>query len=114
MKLVKLFALALIVAITFSSCTVTASAQAPRARVVAVKLHNPKVVVFKKTTYYHENGKWYKKRNGKYVFVKPPVGITIRTLPKGYKVVTVGKKRYYTCHGVYYVKHGSHFKVVKI
>ncbi len=114
MRLIKVICLAFVISLVFGSCTVQTAYVSPRPKVVAVKTSYPKAVVYKNVTYYHSKGVWYKKNRNKYVVVRPPIGIRITTLPKGYKVVKIGKKSYYKYHGVYYQKRGVHYTVVRV
>ncbi len=95
-----------------SSSTFAINAQTVAA-VKVTKLHNPKVVVHKKVRYYRSNGVWYVKKKRRYVKVTAPAGISIATLPKGYRAVKVRGVQYYKFGGIYYKKSGRRFVVVR-
>lgn len=72
-----------------------------------------KTVVFKGRTYHFRNGKWYITRGRRLVVVRPPVGLSLRTLPRGNKVVVVKGRKYYKFNGVHYQKRGGAYVVVR-
>ena len=69
-------------------------------------------ITYKKVAYRFHNGVFYKPVRGQFVEVTPPKGIRISTLPRGYKVVTIGRRTYFRYQGVYYVRSGRGYKVV--
>ncbi|NER12015.1 hypothetical protein GWK08_01050 [Leptobacterium flavescens] len=115
MKLLKNLGLVMLVSFALSSCSAKATVRvAPAQGVVITKLHKPRVVVHKRVTYYCSKGVWYKKKANRYVVVRPPAGIKVTVLPRGYKVVSIRKKRYYTYNGIYYQKRGRSYVVVHV
>ncbi|MFP2996490.1 DUF6515 family protein [Spongiivirga sp. MCCC 1A20706] len=86
----------------------------PKQGVVVKKVNNPKVIIHKGINYTIANGVWYKTRGSKFVVVRPPVGIRVKTLPIGYKIVKVRGKRYFTYKGIYYKKRGRKYTVVTV
>lgn len=86
----------------------------PKRGTVVTTIKKPRVVVHKKTNYYIADGVWYKARGRKYVVVNAPVGIKIRTLPRGNKVVVVNGRKLYKYKGVWYKKSGRNFIVVHV
>ena len=69
-------------------------------------------ITYRKVAYRFHNGIFYKPVNGQFVVVNPPIGLRISTLPRGYRVVTIGRRTYYRFQGVYYVRAGRGYKVV--
>ncbi|TAI49185.1 DUF6515 family protein [Flagellimonas allohymeniacidonis] len=116
MKTVKNILLTLILLGSMASC----SSQTRVVRVypahgtVVTTIHNPKVVVHKKTNFYFANGVWYKARGRKYVVSAAPVGVRLRTLPRGYRIVRVNGRKLYKYKGVWYKKSGRNFVVVTV
>ncbi len=105
MRLIKTIIPVLLVVIFTASCVSTTRTRVrPRKHIVITKLNNPYTVKHNNVTYYHSNGRWYKKRNRSYTITTPPNGLIIKKLPNGYKTVTIRKQRYYTHNGVYYKK----------
>ncbi|SHI97669.1 DUF6515 family protein [Pseudozobellia thermophila] len=73
-----------------------------------------KTVVFKGRTYHFRNGKWYITRGRRLVVVRPPVGLAVRSLPRGNKVVVVKGRKFYKFNGVHYQKRGGTYVVVRL
>ncbi len=82
--------------------------------VIVVKSHTSKVFVHKGKKYHFRNGNWYFKRGRKYIAVRPPVGIKVRHLPRGNKVVHVNGRKLYKYQGIWYKKKGRGFVVMNI
>ena len=86
----------------------------PRIGVVVTTVHKPNIIVHKGVNFYYAKGVWYKPHGRKYIVCKAPIGIRVRTLPRGYKKVRIHGKKYYTFNGVWYAKKGRTYTVVKI
>ena len=86
----------------------------PKHGTVVTTIHQPRVVVHKKTKFYFADGVWYKTRGRKYVVCAAPVGIKLRTLPRGHKVVVVKGRKLYKYKGIWYKKSGRNFIVVNV
>ncbi|WP_273567276.1 DUF6515 family protein [Maribacter halichondriae] len=82
--------------------------------VMVVKSHPSKVFIHKGKKYHFRNGNWYIKRGRKYIAVRPPVGIKVRHLPRGNKVVYINGRKLYKYKGIWYKKNGRGFVVVNI
>ncbi|NAS29976.1 hypothetical protein GTQ40_03235 [Flavobacteriaceae bacterium R38] len=113
MKLSKIIMTVFTIGMMLSSC-VTSTRITPRKNVTVTRVQNPQIIVYKNVNYYHSSGIWYRKRGNRFVVVSPPNGLTIRRLPKNYKVVTIRKNKYYTYNGVYYKKSNRGYIVVKV
>ena len=115
MKNLKVLLTILAVAFTFniSSAQVTLKIY-PKRGAVVTKINKPRVVVHKKVNYYHADGVWYNRVRGKYVVVGAPVGVTVKRLPRGYKVVKIRGRKYYKYRGVVYKKHRRNYVVVTV
>lgn len=86
----------------------------PKQGTVVTTIKKPKVFVHKRTNFYFADGVWYKARGRKYVVVGAPVGIKVRTLPRGNKVVVVNGRKLYKYKGVWYKKRGRSYVVVTV
>lgn len=86
----------------------------PKHGTVVTTINRPKVFVHKRTNFYFANGVWYKARGRKYVVVGAPVGIKVRQLPRGNKVVVVNGRKLYKYKGVWYKKSGRNYVVVNV
>ena len=82
--------------------------------VVVTTVHNPKVYVHKGVRFHYSNGIWYRTSGRRYVVTAAPVGVVVRTLPRGRKVVRVNGRKYYRFNGVYYQKRKGGFIVVRL
>nr|WP_299341341.1 DUF6515 family protein [Allomuricauda sp.] len=116
MKSLKNILIAVLLFGTMASC----SSQSRVVRVypahgtVVTTIHNPRVVVHKRTNFYFADGVWYRARGRNYVVCAAPVGIRLRTLPRGYRVVNVNGRKLYKYKGVWYRKSGRNFVVVTV
>ncbi|MEM1257897.1 MAG: DUF6515 family protein [Bacteroidota bacterium] len=86
----------------------------PKHGTVVTTINRPKVFVHKRTNFYFADGVWYKARGRKYVVVGAPVGIKIRTLPRGNRVVVLNGRKLYKYKGVWYRKSGRNYVVVTV
>ncbi|MDH7447844.1 DUF6515 family protein [Aquimarina sp. 2201CG14-23] len=111
--LLKTLLLGLVLSTFMTSCATTVRVR-PANRVVVTKVHNPIVVVHNNVKYYRSEGVWYLKKNRKYVTTSAPVGVRVRVLPRGYKVVRVRGIKYYRYKGVYYKKTGRNYIIVNV
>jgi len=115
MKNLKFLLLVLVAVFTFnlSSAQVTLKIY-PKRGAVVTKIHKPKVIIHKKVNYYHSDGVWYHRTRGKYVVVNAPIGVKVKRLPRGYKVVKIRGRKYYKYRGVVYKKHRRNYVVVTV
>ena len=65
---------------------------------------NALLIVNKGTKYHYHSGFFYKHIGSKYKIVKAPIGIRVRTLPKGRIHFVHGTRKYFYYYGTYYVK----------
>jgi len=86
----------------------------PKHGTVVTSISKPRVVIHKKSNFYFSNGVWYKARGRKYVVCAAPVGIKVRNLPRGNKIVHVNGRKLYKYKGVWYKKSGRHYVVVNV
>ncbi len=86
----------------------------PKHGTVVTTISKPRVVVHKNSNFYFANGVWYKARGRNYVVCAAPVGIRVRTLPRGNKVVFVNGRKLYKYNGVWYKKSKRHYVVVNV
>jgi hypothetical protein len=86
----------------------------PKQGTIVKTIQNPRVVVHKKTNFYVADGVWYKKRGLKYTVCAAPVGVKVRSLPRGRKVVFVKGRKLYKYKGVWYKKSGRNYIVVTV
>lgn len=81
---------------------------------VVTKVHPWNVFIHKGKKYHFRTGKWYVKRGRKYVQVRPPVGIKVRNLPRGNKIIHVNGRKLYKYKGMWYKKKGRGYVVVTV
>lgn len=86
----------------------------PKRGTVVTTLHQPKLIVHNKVNFHFSNGVWYKARGRKYVVCAAPVGIKVRKLPRGNKIVHVNGRKLYKYKGIWYKKRGRAFVVVNV
>ena len=86
----------------------------PKHGTVVTTIKKPRGVVHKKTNFYLADGIWYKARGKKYVVCAAPVGVRVRTLPRGNKVVVVNGRKLYKYKGIWYKRSGRHYVVVTV
>lgn len=116
MKSMKIMLLAL----AFLGTLATAEAQRTVVRVypkygtVVTTIKKPRLVVHKKTNFYFSDGVWYKARGRKYVVCAAPLGVKVRHLPRGNKIVHINGRKLYKYKGVWYKKSGRHYVVVTV
>lgn len=82
--------------------------------VVVTSIHKPKIYVHKGVRFHYSNGIWYRTSGRRYVVSAAPVGVVVRTLPRGRKIVRINGRKYYRYNGVYYQKRKGGFIVVRI
>jgi len=86
----------------------------PKHGTVVTTIHKPSVVVHKNVKFHFAKGVWYKAAGKKYIVCAAPVGVTIRRLPKGHKVVRINGRKLYKYKGIWYKKRGGKFLVVTV
>lgn len=86
----------------------------PKHGTVVTKIYKPKKIAYHKTNFHFSQGIWYTKRGTKYVVCAAPVGIKVRTLPRGNKVVRINGRKLYKYKGVWYKKKRGGFVVVNV
>ncbi|MEM9141780.1 MAG: DUF6515 family protein [Bacteroidota bacterium] len=86
----------------------------PRIGTVVTTIHKPTVVVHKNVRFHVANGVWYKARGRKYVVSAAPLGVQVRSLPRGNTVVRINGRKLYRYKGVWYKKQGRRYVVVTV
>ncbi len=86
----------------------------PRHGTIVTTVHKPKLVVHKGAKFHFAKGVWYKARGKKYVVCAAPLGITVKHLPRGYKVVRVNGRKVYKYKGIWYKKKGRGYVVFNV
>ncbi|WP_435622752.1 DUF6515 family protein [Flagellimonas sp.] len=116
MKNIKKLILAILVLGTMAACGAQTKVVRvyPKHGTVVTTIHRPKVVVHNKTNFYFADGIWYKARGRRYVVCAAPVGIRVRTLPRGHRVVWRNGRKLYSYKGIWYKKAGRNFVVVTV
>ncbi len=115
MKILRIFLITLIAFFTFKMGSAQIALKFyPKKGAVVTKSHKPNVIVYKKANYYCSDGVWYNRTRGKYLVVGAPNGLSIRSLPPGYKVVKINGRKYYKYRGVVYKKHRRNYVVVTV
>ncbi|KPM33174.1 Hypothetical protein I595_76 [Croceitalea dokdonensis DOKDO 023] len=86
----------------------------PKQGTVVAKIHKPVRLVHHNINYHLANGIWYRARGRNYVVVAPPLGLQLRRLPKGNKLVVRNGRKLYRYKGVWYKKTGRHYTIVNV
>ncbi|MDT0540081.1 DUF6515 family protein [Croceitalea sp. P059] len=81
---------------------------------VVTTVTKPKIIVHKKTNFYFADGVWYKAKGRKYVVVGAPVGLKVRKLPRGKKLVVINGRKLYRYKGIWYKKSGRNYVIVNV
>lgn len=108
------------IAVVFLGALVSANAQRkvvkiyPKHGTVVTKVNKPNIVVHSGVKFHFSKGVWYKPRGRKYVVCAAPMGITLKHLPRGYKVVRLNGRKMYKYKGIWYQKKGKGYIVVNV
>ncbi len=86
----------------------------PKHGTIVTTAHKPKLVVHKGAKFHFAKGVWYKTRGKKFVVCAAPMGITVRHLPRGYKVVRINGRKVYKYKGIWYKKKGRGYVVFNV
>lgn len=86
----------------------------PKHGTVVSTIHKPNVVIHKGAKFHFSDGVWYKTRGGNFVVCAAPIGIRVRHLPRGYKVVRVNGRKLYKYKGIWYKKKGRGYLIVNV
>jgi hypothetical protein len=84
----------------------------PKHGTVVTTVQRPQVIVHKEIAYHFSNGVWYKPNGNRFVVCAAPLGVAVRSLPRGRTKVRVNGRKLYRFNGVFYKKQGSYFIVV--
>ncbi|MFR9603304.1 MAG: DUF6515 family protein [Rikenellaceae bacterium] len=98
--------------VTVSPSKVVYKSPTPAVKAVRTLPPNTKVVKNKGFEIHIANGFFYRLISGKYVSVKAPVGLRVKTLPLGYALVSILDRAYYYYQGTYYVQANNEYEVV--
>ncbi len=86
----------------------------PRRGAIVVAPSAAQVIAFRNVSYRFHKGVYYRPNAvGKFVVVAAPRGLRIRTLPVGYRRLTVGTATYFYYCGTFYQQRGSEYEVVQ-
>ncbi len=97
---------------SISSSKVVYKNPTPTIKVARKLPPNTKVVKNKGVEIHISNGLFYRLISGKYVSVKAPTGLRLKTLPLGYSLVSILDRAYYYYQGTYYVQANNEYEVV--
>lgn len=87
----------------------------PKHGTIVTKVHKPKIVVHKKVNFHFSDGVWYKAQGRRFVVCAAPIGVQLRRLPRGRKVVMLSNgRKVYKYKGVWYKKKGRGYVVVTV
>ncbi len=87
----------------------------PKHGTIVTKVHKPKVVVHNKVRFHFSDGVWYKPQGKRFVVCAAPLGVQIRHLPRGNKVVKLRNgRKVYKYKGIWYKKKGRGYVVVNV
>ena len=86
-----------------------------RTKVVAVRTlpSNRRVIKHNGQNYQYANNRFYRYNGGRYLPVKPVLGLRIQTLPIGYRTIRYNNRNYYEYDGVYYAGNNSEYEVIE-
>ncbi|NDV91338.1 hypothetical protein GTH32_09120 [Alteromonas sp. 345S023] len=73
---------------------------------------NAKDIHFHGVTYHYHKGVYYRKIDGRFHVVKPPLGITVAALGPHPDTIIINGDTYYVEQGVYYYRSGGQYIVV--
>lgn len=115
MKSLKLLAIIILLVGTTSTVAAQRTVKVyPKHGTVVTTIYQPRLIVHKGVNFHFSKGVWYKARGRKYIVCAAPVGVKVRQLPIGNKVVVYGGRKYYACNGVFYKKKGRNYIVVSV
>ncbi|XQW85119.1 DUF6515 family protein [Thalassotalea piscium] len=63
-------------------------------------------------SYIFNNGLYYRHLDKGYTVVRPPIGLKISLLPKGYERIIIMGSSYYFFQGIYYVYDAGYYRVI--
>ena len=87
----------------------------PKHGTVVTKVNKPKIVTHNKVNFHFSEGVWHKLQGKRFVVCAAPIGVQIRHLPKGRKVIKLRNgRKVYKYKGVYYKKKGRGYVVVTV
>lgn len=87
----------------------------PKHGTIVTKVHKPKIVVHNKVNFRFADGVWYKPKGKRFVVCAAPVGIRVRSLPRGRKLVKLKNgRKLYKYKGIWYKKKGLGYIVVNV
>lgn len=86
----------------------------PTLGTVVTTVHKPKIIVHKGTRFHFAKGVWYKARGKKFVVSAAPIGVVIKRLPRGYKVVRHNGRKIYQFKGIRYHKKRGGYIIVNV
>ena len=87
----------------------------PKHGTVVTKVHKSKLVVHNSINFRFAKGIWYKPQENGFVVCAAPVGVRIRHLPRGNKVIKLSNSRkVYNYKGIWYKKKGQGYIVVTV
>lgn len=86
----------------------------PKQGTVVQVVNRPTVVVHDRVSYRFADGVWYRPQGNSFVVCAAPVGIRVRSLPRGRRIVRIGGRKLYRYRGVHYQRIGGAFVVVQV
>lgn len=87
----------------------------PKHGTVVTKVYKPKVFVHNNVKFHFADGVWYTPRGKRFVVSPAPIGLQIRHLPRGNKVVKLRNgRKVYKYKGIWYKKKGRGYVVVNV
>ncbi|MDO6737262.1 DUF6515 family protein [Wenyingzhuangia sp. 2_MG-2023] len=86
----------------------------PRKKVVTVRSLPKSTIAIKHNgaTVHYDQNHFYRMNGGRYMPIVPSIGLHIKALPVGYRVVIFNGRRYYNSNGVFFVKMNNDYEVV--
>ncbi len=87
----------------------------PKHGTIVTKVYKPKVILHNRVNYHFADGVWYRPQGRKFVVCAAPIGIQVRHLPRGNKVVKLRNgRKVYKYKGIWYKKKGRGYVVVNV
>ncbi|MEZ5609920.1 MAG: DUF6515 family protein [Rhodocyclaceae bacterium] len=84
-----------------------------RGTVIGALPHEHRVITYRSTRYYFDDGVWYRPFGASFMVIAPPIGIFVPILPLGYITMQIGGNAYYVANDVYYARRGDGYVVVE-
>jgi len=87
----------------------------PKNGTIVTKFHKSKIIVHHQINFHFADGVWYRHQGNKFMVCAAPVGVQVRHLPRGNKVVKLDNgRKVYKYRGVWYKKTERGYQIVDV